>query len=82
VCTEGGSLAVARLISGGEHRILRCARPPFYVTRSSSGGRKASMARVSVGVDIKQLVVHLWTVCENAASFLVMWTVGRKASAP
>ena len=40
------------------------------------------MARMSVGVLTKQFVVHRRTLCQNADSFLVMWTVGRKASAP
>ena len=40
------------------------------------------MARMSVGVHMKQLVVHLWTLCQNTESFLVMWAVGMKASAP
>jgi len=73
---------VAGLISGGEHNILRWASRRLYVRRSSSGGRQASMARMSVGVLTKQFVVHRRTLCQNADSFLVMWTVGRKASAP
>ena len=79
---EGRSLAIAGLISGGEHIILRFARRSMYARRSSCGGRQASMARISEGVDMKQLVVHLWTLCQNTDSFLVMWTVGMKTSAP
>jgi len=60
----------------------KVSQPGLYVRRRSSGGRQAAMARMSVGVLIKQLVVHLWTLCQNAESFLVMWTVGTKASAP
>jgi len=40
------------------------------------------MARMFNGVDMKQLVVHLWTLCQNTASFLSMWAVGTKTSAP
>ena len=40
------------------------------------------MARMSVGVLMKQLVVYLWILWQNAESFLVMRTVGRNASAP
>jgi len=40
------------------------------------------MAWMSVGVLTKQLVVHLWTLCQNAERFLVMWTVRKKVSAP
>jgi len=40
------------------------------------------MAKISVGVDMKQLVVHLWTLCQKTEGFLTMWTVGTKTSAP
>ena len=40
------------------------------------------MARISVGVDMKQLVVHLGTMCQNTECFLIMWTVGMKTSTP
>jgi len=40
------------------------------------------MALMSMGVDEKQLVVHLWTLCQKAASFLVMCIVGLNVSAP
>jgi len=40
------------------------------------------MASISVGVLKKQLVDHLWTLCQKAASFLTMWEVGTKTSAP
>ena len=39
------------------------------------------MARISVGVQRKQFVVHLWTLCQKEKSFLVMLTVGVRASA-
>ena len=35
-----------------------------------------------MGVDMKQLVVHLGTLCQNRESFLIMWVVGMKTSAP
>ena len=31
------------------------------------------MASMSNGVQVKQLVIHLCTLCQTAASFLVMW---------
>jgi len=40
------------------------------------------MARISVGVDIKQLVVHLGTLFLKTESFLNMWMVDMKTSAP
>jgi len=73
---------VAGFISGGEQRILRAASRRLYLRRRSSGGRQASMARISVGVLRKQLVVHLWTLCQKRASFLSMWDVGTNTSAP
>ena len=45
-------------------------------------GGQVSTAKMSVGVHAKQFVVHLWTLCQKAESFLVMWTVGLKVSAP
>ena len=46
------------------------------------GGRQASMARTSRGVLEKQLVDHLWILCQKDASFLVIWVVGSNTSAP
>ena len=69
---EGGSLAAAGLISGGEHITLRQARRRLYARRRLTGGKQASTARMSIGVQAKQLVVHLWTLCQKDASFLVM----------
>ena len=73
---------MAGLISGGEQRILRAASRRFYLRRRSIGGRQASMARMSVGVLRKPLVVHLWALCQKTASFLSMWDVGTNTSAP
>ena len=72
VWREAGSLAAAGLISGGEHITLRLARRRLYARRRSSGGRQASMARMSIGVHAKQLVDQLWTLCQKDESFLVM----------
>jgi len=82
VWREHGSLAAAGLISGGEHITLRQARRRLYARRRSTGGKQASTARMSTGVQAKQLVVHLWTLCQKAASFLVIWIVGSNVSAP
>jgi len=72
---------VVGLISGGKHITLRQARGYLWERRRSRGGRQASTARMSVGVHVKQLVVHLWTLCQKAASFLDMCAVGLKVSA-
>jgi len=40
------------------------------------------MARMSVVVQVKQFVHHLWGLCQKAASFLTMLTVGVKTSPP
>jgi len=71
VYTEGGRRAVAALISRGEHSTLRHARRHLYESRRLSGGRQASTARMSLGLQEKPLVVHLWTLCQKAESFLV-----------
>jgi len=34
------------------------------------------MARMSVGVQVKQFVYYLWVLCQKAESFLIIWTVG------
>jgi len=39
------------------------------------------MASISVGVQRKQLVDDLWTLCQKAARLLNMWDVGVKTSA-
>jgi len=39
------------------------------------------MARISVGVQRKQMVVHLWTLYQKKESFLIRWTVGKSVSA-
>jgi len=40
------------------------------------------MDSISVGVLVKQLGDDHWTLCQKAASFLVMWEVGGKTFAP
>ena len=63
---------MAGLISAGEHINLKPARRRLYARRRSSGGRQASTARMWTGAHAKQLVVYLWTLCQNTDSFLVM----------
>jgi len=82
VCSERRRRAATTLICGGEHNTLRSASWHLYLRKSSRGGRPASMARMSVGVHRKQLVVHLWILCQKEESFRVMWTVGVRVSAP
>jgi len=40
------------------------------------------MARMSVGVPVKQFVHQLCVLCQKADSFLIIWTVGVKTSPP
>jgi len=80
VCTKGASPVVAGLISEGEQIILRPARGFLYEKRRSRGGRQASIARMSVRVQVKQFVHQFWVLCQKAESFLIMWTVGAKTS--
>jgi len=73
---------VAGLITQGEPSTLRQARQYLYTRRRLSGGRQASTARMSVGVQEKQFVVDLWTLCQKAESLLSICAVGLKVSAP
>ena len=82
VGAEGGSRAIARSIPGEDQSILRFARRFLYAKSWSSSGRQASIARISVGVQVKQFVHHLWVLCQEAESFLIIWTVGAKTSPP
>ena len=49
----------ARLISGGDEAILRAAIRCRCSISKGRGGRHASMASISIGVEEKQLVTHL-----------------------
>jgi len=52
VRTEGGSRAAAGLISGGEQSTLKPPKRFLYEKSRSSGGRQASIARMSVGMQV------------------------------
>ena len=72
VCTDGARRAVAGLISGGKHTTQRLARRLLWARNRSSGGRPASLARISGGVQANQYVYHLGTLCPKAGNFLSM----------
>ena len=46
------------------------------------GGRQESMARMPMGVQEKQLVAHLCTLCQKVLSLAREPTLGVKRSAP
>jgi len=74
--------AVAWLTLGGEQTLLRAARLCLCATRSWIGGRQDSMARMPIGVDEKQLVAHLCTLCQKVLSLVREPTLGVKRAAP
>ena len=79
---EGCRCAVAGLTLGGEQTVLRATSPYLCDTRRGIGGRQDSMARMQMGVDEKQLVVHLCTLCQKLLSLVREPTLGVKRSAP
>jgi len=55
--------ALAVVTPGGEQTVLRAARFCLCDTRSRKGGKQDSMARMPIGVEEKQLVAQLGTLC-------------------
>jgi len=51
-------------------------------TRRKIGGRQDSMARMPIGVDEKQLVAHLCTLCQKVLSLVKEPMLGVKTSSP
>jgi len=47
-----------------------------------TGGRQDCTARIQVGVAEKQLVVHLWTLCQKVFRRAMAPALGVKSSAP
>jgi len=62
--------AVAGLTLGGEQTVLRAASLCLCETRRGIGGRQDSTARMPMGVDEKQLVAHLCTLCQKVLSLV------------
>ena len=80
--TDLCSRADAGLISGGEQTTLRAAMRWRCSIRRTSGGREASMAKIGIGVEEKQLVTHLWTRCQNTSNLSCIPERGVYRSAP
>jgi len=79
---EGARRAIAGLTLGGEQSTWRFARHLLYVRSKSRGGRPAAIGRMSVGVQAKQVVHHLWTLCHKTANCFTMWTVREQTAPP
>ena len=62
---DGGSLAEAGLLVGGEQAILRAASRLLYLQWETMGGRHASQDRMEVGVEKKLFLFYLWTLCQK-----------------
>ena len=71
---------MAGLISGWEQGTKRLARRFLYVRSKLRVGRQASITRMSVGVQVRQSIHYLWTLCQKAATLLAMRLVGEKTS--
>ena len=69
-----------RVDTAGEQTVLRAARFCLCDTRRGIGGRQDSMARMPVGVDEKQLVAHLCTLCQKVLSLVREPTLGVQRS--
>ena len=50
--------------------------------RSGRGGRDASMASMEIGVEEKQLVIHLWALLQKVSTLSCIFRRGVKRSAP
>ena len=79
---EGCRRAVPGLTPGAEQTVLRAASFCLCNTRRGIGGKKDSMARMPTGVNKKQLVAHLYTLCQKVLSLVKEPTLGVKRSAP
>ena len=76
------SRAAARLISGGEEVSLRVAIRCWYSINRGRDGRQASMAKMGIGVEEKQLVTHLGTLLQKVLSLSCIFRRGVKRSEP
>jgi len=69
-------------MSAGEHSTRTLVSRLLLAKSRSSVGRQAAIARIPVGVQAKQFVHHLWTLCQKSARFLDMCTIAWKMSPP
>ena len=73
---------MAGLISEGEEVSLRATMRWRCSISSRRGGRLDSIARMGIGVEAKQLVVHLWTFLQMVASLSCIFIRGVERSEP
>ena len=79
---EGCRRAVSGLTLGGEQTVVRVASLCVCETRRGIGAKQDSMTRMAVGVDEKQLVANLCTLCKKVLSIGKEPTLGVKRSTP
>jgi len=79
---EGWRCAVVGLTLGGEQTVLRAASLCHFDIKRVMGGRQDSIARMPLGVDEKQLVAHLCTLCQKVLSLVREPTLGVKRAVP
>ena len=80
--TDLCSLAATGLISRGEEVSLRAAMHCWCSISRVRGGRQDSIARTGIGVEEKQLVVHLWTLLQKVSSVSCIFRRRVKRSEP
>ena len=80
--TAGCRRVVPRLNPGGEQNTLRAASLCRWETRRETGARHDSIARMPIGVEEKQFVAHLCTLCQKTLSLEMEPGLGEKRSAP
>ena len=79
---EGCRHSVAGLTPGGEQTVRRAAILCRWDTRRGMGGRQDSIVKMLTGVDGKQLVAHLCTMCQKVLSVKREPMLGVKRFAP
>ena len=80
--TDLWSRPAAWFISGGEEASLRAAIRWRCSISSGRGGRQASMAKMVIRVEEKQLVTHLWMRLQKESSLSCIFMRGVKRSEP
>ena len=79
---EGGRRATAGLWVGGAQATRRAARRLRYLQYAAKGGRQASLVRMDVGVEKKQLVTHLHVLCQKEFIAAREWEFRVRRSEP
>jgi len=77
----GCRCVVPGLTRGGEQKTLTAASLCRWETRRGTGARHDSIARMPIGVEEKQFVAHLCTLCQKTLSLEMEPGLGEMRSA-